>query len=100
MWRWQTGPEAGTTFWTGGADGSSITHANWASTEPNDFFVGEDFLSMIGDGQWFDSTSPTPFVCGYVLEFSVGEPGSVGLPSVGLIAAGVAVRRSRKLRRT
>lgn len=35
VWKWMTGPEIGTIFWNGGANGSSPTYANWNYGEPN-----------------------------------------------------------------
>ncbi|AWI24715.1 Ig-like domain-containing protein [Flavobacterium pallidum] len=34
-WKWMTGPEAGTVFWTGGANGTTTTFAFWNNSEPN-----------------------------------------------------------------
>jgi len=52
-WLWVTGPEAGTQFWEGGSDGSTVggQYANWNDGEPNDA-SGEDYLE-IGEG-WND----------------------------------------------
>lgn len=37
VWQWVTGPEAGTTFWNGEANGSAVSgrYANWSPGEPN-----------------------------------------------------------------
>ncbi|MGA1226955.1 MAG: lectin, partial [Tamlana sp.] len=35
VWRWVTGPEAGTIFWNGGPNGSTPNYANWKNGEPN-----------------------------------------------------------------
>ncbi len=35
VWKWITGPEAGTIFWNGLANGSSPNYANWNTNEPN-----------------------------------------------------------------
>jgi gliding motility-associated-like protein len=37
VWRWVTGPEAGTQFWQGGANGSPVNgmYSNWNNGEPN-----------------------------------------------------------------
>lgn len=45
-WRWVTGPEAGTLFWTGRASGTEITFANWNGGEPNDYGSGEDYAHI------------------------------------------------------
>jgi hypothetical protein len=36
-WRWVTGPEAGTQFWSGDDTGTVLTFANWNGGEPNDY---------------------------------------------------------------
>lgn len=35
IWKWVTGPEAGTVFWNGNANGSTPNFAFWNSNEPN-----------------------------------------------------------------
>ncbi|KPM30235.1 C-type lectin domain protein [Croceitalea dokdonensis DOKDO 023] len=46
-WRWATGPEAGTLFWTGLANGTEITYANWNGGEPNNVGSnGEDYAHI------------------------------------------------------
>ncbi|BAZ23482.1 hypothetical protein NIES4073_43710 [Kalymmatonema gypsitolerans NIES-4073] len=49
-WRWVTGPEAGTAFWSANATGSTVPdqYSNWASGEPNDGNLGEDYAHIIG----------------------------------------------------
>ncbi len=46
----------GTLFWRGDTDGFAPADAyqNFAGTEPNDFSIGEDFVSMRVDGLWND----------------------------------------------
>ncbi|WP_294820051.1 T9SS type B sorting domain-containing protein [uncultured Flavobacterium sp.] len=62
-WRWMTGPEAGTIFWNGGANGSTPNFAFWNNGEPNN--SGEEDYAHI--------TAP-----------GVGIPGSWNdLPNVG-----------------
>ncbi len=39
-WRWVTGPEAGTQFWSGGVTGTELTYAFWNAGEPNDYPSG------------------------------------------------------------
>ncbi len=55
VWQWMTGPERGTVFWNGGANGSSPNYANWNTGEPNN----------LGDEDYAHITDP-----------SVGRPGS------------------------
>jgi len=46
-WRWVTGPEAGTLFWQGLANGTEITYANWNGGEPNNVGGGgEDYAHI------------------------------------------------------
>lgn len=40
VWKWMTGPEAGTTFWNGGINGTTPNYANWNTAEPNN--VGDE----------------------------------------------------------
>lgn len=35
VWKWVTGPEAGTVFWNGGINGSTPNFAYWNTNEPN-----------------------------------------------------------------
>ncbi len=44
-WRWVTGPEAGTQFWQGLANGTELTFANWNGGEPNNS-GGEDYAHI------------------------------------------------------
>ena len=86
VWKWVTGPEAGTTFWNGAANGSTPNYANWNPSEPNNFNNNEDYAhikddSVSGiDGSWNDlpnNTSGQPpnyQAKGYVVEYG-GMPG-------------------------
>jgi lectin-like protein len=58
-WQWVTGPEAGTSFWSGGVGGTELTFAFWNSGEPNN--VGNEDYGHITDvsvttqpGSWND----------------------------------------------
>ncbi len=73
-WRWVTGPEAGTQFWTGASGGSAVggNYANWNDGEPNNVGggVGEDYgeIYSSGGGQWNDlpnGAAPGGFVVEY-----------------------------------
>ncbi len=91
-WRWVTGPEAGTQFWSGAAGGTELTFAFWNSGEPNDYpnngIDGEENYAHITDpsvtsspGSWNDlpnvtATSGAYSAQGYVVEYGgmVGDP--------------------------
>lgn len=76
-WKWVTGPETNTQFWSGDGGGSPVSsrYSNWNSGEPNDV-GGEDCGQMYaGDsaGQWNDLPC-TGFPLGsYIIEY--GEDG-------------------------
>lgn len=93
VWKWVTGPEAGTTFWIGKTNGTTTApfyYANWnAPNEPNDTTNstkpnGEDYAhitsSAVGSpGTWNDlSEQGDPpgnyFPNGYIVEYG-GMPG-------------------------
>ena len=93
-WRWVTGPEAGTLFWNGAANGTEITFAYWNTDEPNDFdrgaagAPGDENYAHIADpsvsgptgrpGSWNDLPNAGDFAPydpqGYVVEYG-GMPG-------------------------
>jgi|GEM_PF-855504 len=88
IWKWVTGPEAGTQFWTGDTSaGTSSTstygtavsdeYANWASGEPNNSDSargGEDvahfYYSGTNAGKWNDfAATNTSAIAGYIVEY-------------------------------
>ncbi len=89
-WRWVTGPEAGTLFWQGLANGTEITYANWNGGEPNNVGGGgEDYAhiaaaSVIRGGAPIGAWNDLPngggggayASQGYVVEYGgmVGDP--------------------------
>ena len=90
-WRWRTGPESGTHFFTQDSDGSgcgtggtTITYANWGAGEPNDFPNGcegnEDYGHFLTSGKWNDFATNNTTIAGYVVEYG----GSGGDPSLQL----------------
>ncbi|MFL1011236.1 T9SS type B sorting domain-containing protein [Flavisericum labens] len=86
VWKWVTGPEAGTVFWNGGNMGSSPNYANWNVNQPDNAWGGggEDYLHItdpsIGrPGAWNDlriaGDGPGPYnPKGYIVEYG-GMPG-------------------------
>jgi len=103
-WKWDTGPEAGDTFWTG--TGSSGTSHNtddpftyWGSFEPNQA-GDEDCLEIIsgGSGRWNDI--PCSASKGYVIEYGgngetvlkqASTTFDVGAPTAPLQVTGLSV---------
>ena len=70
VWKWMTGPEAGTQFWQGLSNGSVTggLYNNWASGEPNNA-GGEDYAHFLTNGQWNDYPLSLGGIQGYVVEF-------------------------------
>ncbi|MCO6147143.1 T9SS type B sorting domain-containing protein [Flavobacterium sp. NRK1] len=83
VWKWMTGPEAGTIFWNGGINGSTPNFAFWNSGEPNNS-GDEDYAHITAPGvgiagSWNDlpnggSGGGDYEPKGYVVEFG-GMPG-------------------------
>ncbi|MEJ2113689.1 MAG: lectin-like protein, partial [Flavobacteriaceae bacterium] len=87
VWKWVTGPEAGTVFWNGLANGSSPNYANWNTNEPNDCCSAtqkeENYAhitdcSTCQDGSWNDLPNEGGtgeyYPQGFVVEYG-GMPG-------------------------
>lgn len=77
-WKWVTGPESGTSFWSGASGGSTVSgrYANWGTGEPNDA-SNEDCAQFLtgGSGKWNDLPCSVTTLPGYVVEF--GAPGNM-----------------------
>jgi hypothetical protein len=76
VWRWDAGPESGTTIKTSNSGGNvSGQYNNWCSGEPNNWGSGEDYVvTKWGGGNcWNDFGPPASSfpgsVSGYVVEF-------------------------------
>ncbi|TCK53212.1 gliding motility-associated-like protein [Flavobacterium sp. 90] len=87
IWKWVTGPEAGTIFWNGTANGSTPNFAFWNTGEPNQ--QGDEDYAHITQpgvgirGSWNDlsntgDTSGDYQPKGYIVEYG-GSPGEVPL---------------------
>ncbi|NCP51976.1 MAG: T9SS type B sorting domain-containing protein [Flavobacteriales bacterium] len=83
VWKWMTGPEAGTTFWNGGINGTTPNFAFWNTGEPNQS-GDEDYAHVTAPGvgipgSWNDlsntgGTSGDYQPKGYIVEYG-GTPG-------------------------
>jgi len=78
-WYWQTGPEAGTQFWSGNFAGSPVggQYNNWQSgTEPNNSDGDEDCGQFWTGGTWNDIPchTPRPFVVEFGDDVNPLEP--------------------------
>ncbi|MBO9586847.1 MAG: T9SS type B sorting domain-containing protein [Flavobacterium sp.] len=87
VWKWVTGPEAGTVFWNGTANGSTPNFAFWNTGEPNQ--LGDEDYAHITQpgagirGSWNDlSNTGDPAgnyqPKGYIVEYG-GMPGEAPL---------------------
>ena len=97
-WRWMDGPEAGTVFWTGGANGVATGYANWKAGEPNDLGGVEHYARTEAGGGWNDGRNFTTFAnVGYLVEYSANAvplPGTLSL--VALALGGLGLIRCHK----
>jgi flagellin len=78
VWKWVTGPEAGTTFYTGAfPNGNSVGFSNWLSGQPVDFNGSEDFAAywdVLGTNGWNDFlNSGEGWVSNYIVEHSLNN---------------------------
>jgi gliding motility-associated-like protein len=90
VWKWVTGPEAGTVFWNGAINGSTSNYANWNSNEPNQA-GNEDYAHVTAPGigiagSWNDlsntgNASGDYQPKGYIVEYG-GMPGDPPLVNI------------------
>ncbi len=104
VWLWETGPEAGTQFWSGGSGGSTTlpdNYANWFTGEPNNS-GNEDYLTWnisSGGAGWNDVGLSNSAMRGYIVEFNqnpIPEPTTMLLLGTGLVGVAGAARRRKK----
>lgn len=85
VWKWVTGPEAGTIFWNGVANGTTPNFAFWNTAEPNQYNgANEDYAHVTAPGvgitgSWNDLTNTGDAngnyqPKGYIVEYG-GMPG-------------------------
>lgn len=98
QWRWVTGPEAGTQFWSGAAGGNTtppFNYGNWNNGEPNN--SGDEDYAHINapgtgfDGSWNDlsdtgATSGDYQPKGYLVEYG-GMPGDPPYPQISAVTS-------------
>ena len=96
-WKWVTGPETGTTFWQGNANGFSPNgFAFWnngnGSNEPNNYNnSGEDYVHITApgvgtDGSWNDLTNTGDATGDYQPKGYIVEYGVPGDPPLDIVA--------------
>ncbi len=94
VWRWVTGPEAGTIFWNGGTNGTTPNFAFWNNNPPEPNNSGDEDYAHVTDpniglpGSWndldIDGNASGPYQPkGYVVEYG-GMPGD---PDVNISAS-------------
>lgn len=76
-WKWISGPEAGTSFWSGLSGGAAVggMYENWATGEPNNAGNEDCGQFYITTGMWNDLPCSSVNLAGYVVEF--GAPGNM-----------------------
>ena len=91
QWRWVTGPEAGTLFWTGTGSGSSVdgNYENWGDGEPNN--AGEeDYAHFISsNGKWNDYAFDNGAIGGYIVEYGGAGFGTLEAATLDITINGV-----------
>ena len=99
VWRWVTGPEAGTQFWQGTSGGSTtapFNYANWFGGEPNNS-GNEDYLTFnqsSGGAGWNDVGISNSAIRGYIVEV-IPEPSTALLLGSGLLGLSARGRRRK-----
>ncbi len=93
VWKWVTGPEAGTIFWNGGVNGSSPNFAFWNTNEPNNFENrGEDYAHITASGSgipgsWNDLTNTGDASGDFQPKGYIVEYGAPGDPPLSIVAS-------------
>lgn len=86
-WKWVTGPENGTSFWSGASGGGTVggRYANWGSGEPNNS-SNEDCAQFLtgGSGKWNDLPCSSHNLPGYVVEYGGNTPIDISTKNVSI----------------
>jgi hypothetical protein len=86
VWKWISGPEAGSIFFGPGAPAGA--YSNWGGGEPNNCCGGEDYLQFAfsGGGLWNDHGGPgnAGQQNGYLIEYGAA-PAQVPVPATLLL---------------
>ena len=85
-WKWVTGPEAGTLFYTGAyPSGTAVggNYNNFDMWEPNNYGGIENYAHFKSDGTWNDFADNNTGVAGYYVEYG----GMTGDPSITISGA-------------
>jgi hypothetical protein len=79
-WRWATGPESGTAFWSGTSTGSAVdgNYENWATNEPNQ--AGNEDCAQFYSANAFWNDLSCSNGLGYVVEFGDAQDVAVAPP--------------------
>lgn len=91
-WKWVTGPEAGTSFWSGTSGGSTVggQYASWGGGEPNNSGNEDCGEEYVASGTWNDLPCSGTAISGYVAEFgSDAAPVTVVSKNVSIVTADV-----------
>ncbi|PQJ76209.1 hypothetical protein BTO13_09260 [Polaribacter gangjinensis] len=90
VWKWMTGPEAGTIFWNGAVNGTTPNFAFWNANEPNN--QGNEDYAHITDpsigirGAWNDLPNVGGDIAAYEPKGYVVEFGTPNDPPLNIVA--------------
>ncbi|WP_445748051.1 Ig-like domain-containing protein [Polaribacter sp.] len=90
VWKWMTGPEAGTIFWNGAVNGTTPNFAFWNANEPNN--QGNEDYAHITDpsigirGAWNDLPNIGGDIAAYEPKGYVVEFGTPSDPPLNIVA--------------